>query len=797
MAAESEGFQSLESLTGRASPPCPTLSTTSPPVSTVSAPASISPPVTTTHAPLTTASESISAPASILQASVPITASGGLELTVLPSPVSSAPSSIVIPAASNLPPLSTAPSVVSHAPAAVLPDILTSPGTSGCSTGGQIIGDAVLTAPRSCVSAVDQSSSSFNSPPPATALTYSAGGQAGTEQLQTLAQVAQPVPQQPQQPQLLLQQQIPVVPQQLQTMQLELQAQQIQHQEQIQLQQSFQHLQQQQLIQKHIPLQQQVTEMQALPQPGHPEVLQQSVPLQQFLPPGPHQQTQQPLFQQQTAQCAPQMLQQPQLQQLPQQIMAPLAAAVPQQQAIIDHLQQQQLNLQQTIHLQQQQLQQQQLFMGAVALKSDQDQMLPLSISQQFLQQQAPLNVGFVPQQQIPQQTQISAELAQQSIQSQTQPKHVEQQQDVKAVETPQKQQQFPLQNQTSLQMSESEMSTGETSITEDTGSYSAHFHPSSESSLPPLHLGSAEASFPALSLTMTPSPAQPSSVAESDSEGPPKIEFVDNRIKTLDEKLRNLLYQEYSSGAVVTGGAASGPTSAASTSAGGDESSEPQSLYHLSFPPPDSSSDTSPHSSSSTTSSTTSRSSSTSPDPERDGGQDHASTEVPKSAGPWAVEQQLGPCLPSTSASSTPPTSLLPPNQDDSAGPLRPPVPGEPTIFVSEFHGLDFEQILYQCCLSLYWIYIFSLFQCVNVTPLGSFSAVCENVWVFLHFIRLNSTQPLLIVLTVPGCTLTIWYQSDWRRTVASKSAADPPRAWTAAAQCRRWIFWPKPDMS
>nr|XP_019944962.1 PREDICTED: serine/threonine-protein kinase WNK3-like isoform X2 [Paralichthys olivaceus] len=685
---ESEGFQSLESLTGRASPPCPTLSATSPPVSTVSAPASISPPVTTTHGPLTTASESISAPASTLEASVPVTASGGLELTVIPSApanqISSASSSILIPAASNLPPLSTA----------VLHDILSSPGTSDCSTGGQNIGDAVLTAPGPCVSTVDQSSTSFNSPPPATAVTSSAGSQAGKEQQQTLAQVAKPVPQQPQQPQLLLQQQIPVVPQQLQTMQLELQAQQIQRatpqqqtqhqvcQEQIQLQQSLQHMQQQQLMQKQIPLQQKVTEMQVLPQPGHPEVLQQSVPLQQFLPPGHIQQAQQPLLQQQTAQCAPQLLQQPQLQQLPQQVMAPLAAAVPQQQAHIDHLQQQQLNLQQTIHLQQQQLQQHQLFMGTVALKSDQDQMLPLSISQQFLQQQVPLNVGFVPQQQIPQQTQISAELAQQHIQSQKQPIHVEQQQDVvKAVDTPQKQQQFPLQKQSSLQMSESEMSTGETSVTEDTGSYSAYFHPSSDSSLPPLHLGSAEASLPALPLTLTPSPAQPSSVAESDSEGPPKIEFVDNRIKTLDEKLRNLLYQEYSSGAALTGGAASGPTSAASTSAGGDESSEPLSLHHLSFPPPDSSSDTSPHSTSSTTSSTTSRSSSTSPDPERDGGQDDAFSEVPKSAGPWAVEQQPGPCLPSTSASSTPPTSLLPPNQDDSAGLQRPPVPGEPTI--------------------------------------------------------------------------------------------------------------------
>uniref|UniRef100_A0A8C5QXX2 Serine/threonine-protein kinase WNK3 n=2 Tax=Leptobrachium leishanense TaxID=445787 RepID=A0A8C5QXX2_9ANUR len=36
-------------------------------------------------------------------------------------------------------------------------------------------------------------------------------------------------------------------------------------------------------------------------------------------------------------------------------------------------------------------------------------------------------------------------------------------------------------------------------------------------------------------------------SVQESDTEGPPKIDFVDNRIKTLDEKLRTLLYQDSS----------------------------------------------------------------------------------------------------------------------------------------------------------------------------------------------------------------------------------------------------------
>ncbi|XP_040905440.1 serine/threonine-protein kinase WNK3 isoform X5 [Toxotes jaculatrix] len=511
----------------------------------------------------------------------------------------------------------------------------------------------------------------------------SAVSQLGMEQQQTVTQVAKPAQQQPQQPQPQLQpalQQHVQAAQQLQAMQLEQQAQQIQqatpqqqqqsqhqvYQEQIQLQQeralqqSLQQLQQQQLVQKQIPLQQQLTEVQVLPRPGHAEVLQQSVPLPQ---------AQQPLLQQQTAQFTPQLLQQSQLQQ-------------------------QQLNLQQTIQLQQQQMvqqqlqqQQHQLFMGAVALKPDQSQMLPLSISQQFLQQQAQLNVSPVPQQQIPQQTQIPAELAQQHVQPQKLLQHIEQQQEVvKAMDTPQKQLQFALQKQSSLHMSESEVSTGETSVTEDTGSYSAPFHPSSDSSLPPLHLGTAEAPLPTLSLTMTPSPAQPSSVAESDSEGPPKIEFVDNRIKTLDEKLRNLLYQEYSSGAALAGGAASCPTSAASTSAGGDESSEPQSLHP--FLPPASSSDTSPHSSSSTTSSTTSRSSSSSPDPEKDGGREDASSGVPNSAELGPVEQQPGPSLPSTSASSTPPTSLLPPKQDDSAGLQRPPVPGEPTILAVPPHS-------------------------------------------------------------------------------------------------------------
>lgn len=691
MTLEGEASQSLESFTEMAS----TLSATPPPVSTVSAPASTILPATATPTLHIAVSDNISVPASTLETSVPITASGGFKLPV--------PTSATADQIANLPTLSTALTVVSPTPTTILPDILTSPETSGCSTVGQSLGDTVMTAPRPYVSAMDQSSASFNSPPPATAVTSSAVTQLGMEQQQTLTQVAKPAPQLQPQLQATLQQQVPTTQQQLQTIQLEQQTkqttpqqQQAQHQvyqEQIQLQeralqQSLQQLQPQQLMQKQIPLQQQPTEVQVLPLPGHVEMLQQSMPMpQQFLSPVPLQQTQQPLLQQQT-QYTQQLLQQPQLQQLPQQVMAPQVAVVAQQQAHIDPQQQQQLNLQ-TIHLQQQQMvqqqiqqQQHQLLLGAAALKPDQSQMVPLSISQQFLQQQ--INICPVPQQQIPQQSQIPTELAPQHIQSQLQ--HTEQRQEVvKTMDTPQKQQLFPLLKQSSLQMSESEVSTGETSVTEDTGSYSAPFHPSSDSSVPPLQPGTAEATLPTLSLTMTPSPAQPSSVAESDSEGPPKIEFVDNRIKTLDEKLRNLLYQEYSSGVASAGGA--GPTSAASPAVGGDESSEPQSLHHLSFPPPASSSDTSPHSSSSTTSSTTSRSSSTSPEPERDGGGEEASSELTNSTELGPVEQPHGPCLPSASVSSTPPMSLLPPSLDDSAGPQRPPVPGEPTILVSEYH--------------------------------------------------------------------------------------------------------------
>ncbi|XP_069501416.1 serine/threonine-protein kinase WNK3 isoform X2 [Ambystoma mexicanum] len=46
---------------------------------------------------------------------------------------------------------------------------------------------------------------------------------------------------------------------------------------------------------------------------------------------------------------------------------------------------------------------------------------------------------------------------------------------------------------------------------------------------------------------SLEPSLLHSTSVQESDADGPPKIDFVDNRIKTLDEKLRTLLYPEHS----------------------------------------------------------------------------------------------------------------------------------------------------------------------------------------------------------------------------------------------------------
>ncbi|CAH6784391.1 Wnk3 [Phodopus roborovskii] len=57
----------------------------------------------------------------------------------------------------------------------------------------------------------------------------------------------------------------------------------------------------------------------------------------------------------------------------------------------------------------------------------------------------------------------------------------------------------------------------------------------------------SPKAAISTQTLGFEPASLPPVTVLESDGERPPKMEFADNRIKTLDEKLRNLLYQEHS----------------------------------------------------------------------------------------------------------------------------------------------------------------------------------------------------------------------------------------------------------
>ncbi|CAO2624527.1 Serine/threonine-protein kinase WNK3 [Lemmus lemmus] len=57
----------------------------------------------------------------------------------------------------------------------------------------------------------------------------------------------------------------------------------------------------------------------------------------------------------------------------------------------------------------------------------------------------------------------------------------------------------------------------------------------------------SPKAAIAAQTPGLDPATLLPATVLESDGERPPKMEFADNRIKTLDEKLRNLLYQEHS----------------------------------------------------------------------------------------------------------------------------------------------------------------------------------------------------------------------------------------------------------
>ncbi|XP_054905430.1 serine/threonine-protein kinase WNK3 isoform X3 [Poeciliopsis prolifica] len=639
---EKYASQTFKSFTEKVSSPHHTLSSPSSPASAVPVPGSAS-------VADTMAFETISG-----QASTPV---------IAPSvdQISNSLSTATNPTPANVPTLNTTPALMSPPTPAV---------TSVCSSLGQSIENA------SSLSAVEKSSTSFHSTPVA------AVSQLPIEEQQTFSQKATTVP---------LQSQLQVQPtsQQQAATQLQLLAPQVEQQiqqlipkpqlsqchenpDQSLLQQEQPLLQEPQLLQRHTGVQQQLPETLVLPQSIQRKLLQPSAQSLQILQPLPLQQTQPP--QQQLLQYAGQMTQESLIQQLPQQVLTPQSLIFSQQQE--PHHQQVVLQqMMQQKQMLQPQLQQQQhkLFVGVGA----QGQMLPTSINQQFVQQQAQLNVTPLPQHQISQPSQVPAE----PEQPQALLQHSEQQYDsTKTSDLSQKQLQFASQKQSSLQMSESEVSTGETSITEDTGSFSAPLHPSSDSSLPPLHLASAEPQLPSLSLTMTPSPGQPSSVAESDSEGPPKIEFVDNRIKTLDEKLRNLLYQEYSSGGTLPG-AASISTSAASMSAGGDESSEPQALQRLSFHPPATSSDTSPHSSSSTTSSTTPRSSSTSPDPERGRGEYEALSEVGNLVLSEPVEQQPIPSVPSASASSTKPISFCAPSKDGTAGSQHLLVSREPTL--------------------------------------------------------------------------------------------------------------------
>ncbi|XP_055022380.1 serine/threonine-protein kinase WNK3 isoform X2 [Boleophthalmus pectinirostris] len=605
------------------------LQTPAPPVSSLSAPTLMIPSTTAASIAHTPPSEPASAPASSLQCPIPeltsAITSGSVNQTY------NTPSSLATTAATVMTPTHTA----------VLPIVNASPGSSGCSVASHSLGDAVIINPVAGVP-----SKAVQSPPISTTeiLSSVSMDQQALVQTMGLTAVQRPQPLLPatvpqhapiMQQQLSLQQVPPLLPVQPQTGQVQSIPPQQTHQmaPQQQVHQSnvgADNLQLHQSVQLQQQLMQQVP-MQIIPQ-------QQPVPLQSFIP------VSLPL---QQAHVQPGT-------QYPQHPNSPLPqTASPASGAPLQQTQREQLNLQQG-QLQQQRLQ------GNVALNPD--PMLPLSLSQQFVQQQSQLSVSAVPPLQSQQPTHFTPDT--QQVPSQKLLQHFEQQ------DSGQKLQHFTLQKQSSLsQRSESEVSTGDASLTEDTGSYSAVLPPSSDSSMPPLNLNTTESPLAVQAHAMTPSPAQPSSVAESDSEGPPKIEFVDNRIKTLDEKLRNLLYQEYNSGAALTGGA---PTSlSAGSTAGVDESSQPLSTLSGPCAVPVCSSDTSPHSSTSSTSSTTPRSSSSSPPLDR---ASKAEEGCLKSSEVIPVEQQPHPSLLTE-------TNPLSPKEIDLIMTQRPPVPGEPIV--------------------------------------------------------------------------------------------------------------------
>lgn len=70
--------------------------------------------------------------------------------------------------------------------------------------------------------------------------------------------------------------------------------------------------------------------------------------------------------------------------------------------------------------------------------------------------------------------------------------------------------------------------------------------NPPSTQSQPDSPAHQPQAPLPSTSGYTTSQTQSGSAPAESDGEGPPRLEFIDGTIKTLDEKLRNLLYQEY-----------------------------------------------------------------------------------------------------------------------------------------------------------------------------------------------------------------------------------------------------------
>ncbi|XP_039204498.1 serine/threonine-protein kinase WNK2 isoform X2 [Crotalus tigris] len=67
---------------------------------------------------------------------------------------------------------------------------------------------------------------------------------------------------------------------------------------------------------------------------------------------------------------------------------------------------------------------------------------------------------------------------------------------------------------------------------------------PHLSTAVPQLHMPTQSQPVASTGSAMT--APQPPCLVESDGEGPPRVDFTDNTIKSLDEKLRNLLYQEY-----------------------------------------------------------------------------------------------------------------------------------------------------------------------------------------------------------------------------------------------------------